>query len=416
MKHVKRILIFCVLAAQLFAEIRLKDICHVENTSQESLIGYGLVIGLGGTGDRATGSRGAVFTVQTISNMLERFGITIPKEQLRTRNVAAVMVTGDTPLFGRVGTHFDVTVSSIGDATSLEGGVLLMTPLLGGDGTPWAMAQGAVSIGGYNIETDAGERLRKNHALVGRVPSGAQLKKAVDDGGFNVNDPLRLLLNTPDFSTATRIATAINSVWGPENFPGADSEPFELIVTTVVDSLGDTTVVVDSSANVSTAVSKIKNLAIPLNSAVIEVVFPEYVTSLGDASFFIASIETLKVTTDVEARVVINERTGTVVAGRNVVIDEVMISHGNLTVHTKRTPIISQPSAAFSNVGQTVVEQITNTTAEEEFAKTGVISQTTTVSDLAIALNEMGLKPRDIIAIFQAVKQAGALNAKLIIM
>jgi len=404
------------MASHLFAEVRLKDISHVENTSQESLIGYGLVIGLGGTGDRASGSRGAVFTAQTISNMLERFGITIPKGQLRTRNVAAVMVTADTPLYGRVGTHFDVTVSSMGDATSLEGGVLLMTPLLAGDGTPWAMAQGAISIGGYNIETEAGERLRKNHALVGRVPSGAQLKKAVDDGGFNVNEPLRLLLNTPDFSTATRIATAINAVWGPENFPGADPVPFEPTVTTMVDSLGDSTVVVDSSTYISTVVSIIENLAMPLNSAVVEIVFPDYVTSLGDASFFIASIETLKVKTDIDARVVINERTGTVVAGGNVMIEEIMISHGNLTIHTKRTPIISQPSAAFSNAGQTVVEQITNTTAEEEFSKTGVISQTTTVSDLAVALNEMGLKPRDIIAIFQAVKQAGALNAKLIIM
>ncbi len=414
MKILKLILIIIIIISQLFTEVRIKDITRVENTTQESLIGYGLVIGLGGTGDRAMGTRGAVFTVQTISNMLERFGITIPKKELRTRNVAAVMATGDTPLYGRIGTQFDVTVSSLGDATSLEGGVLLMTPLMSSDGVPWAMAQGSVSIGGYNIETEAGERLRKNHALVGRVPGGAQLKKAVGDGGFNVNNPLRLLLNTPDFLTATRIATSINVVWGPENYPS--NEPIVEPTVLTADSLVDSTTVVATELVVPTFLSIIEKLANPANAAVVEVIFPEFVTSLGDASFFIASIETLKVETDVEARVVINERTGTVVAGRNVVIDEVMISHGNLTIHTRRTPIISQPSAAFSNTGQTVVEQITNTTAEEEIARTSVIPRTTTVSDLAVALNGMGLKPRDIIAIFQALKLAGALNAKLIIM
>ncbi len=390
MKRTKLLLIIITILSQLVAEVRIKDITRVENTNQESLIGYGLVIGLGGTGDRATGTRGAVFTVQTISNMLERFGINVPKEDLRTRNVAAVMITGNTPLYGRIGTQFDVTVSSLGDATSLEGGILLMTPMISSNGTPWAMAQGAVSIGGYNIETVAGERLRKNHALVGRVPSGAKLKKAVNDGGFKSDDPLRLLLTTPDFLTATRVATSINTVWGSTD-----------IQTNSIDT---------------TSISNIEKLANPVNSAVVEVVFPEFVMSLGDASFFIASIETLKVETDVEARVVVNERTGTVVAGGNVVIDEVMISHGNLTIHTKRQPVISQPTAAFSNAGRTVVDQITNTTAEEDIAKTGVIPRTTTVSDLAVALNEMGLKPRDIIAIFQSIKHAGALNAKLIIM
>jgi len=389
MKISKIIFIGLLIFSQLFGKVRLKDITQIENTSQESLIGYGLVIGLGGTGDRASGSRGAVFTVQTISNMLQRFGITIPKKDLRTRNVAAVMVTGDTPLYGRIGTHFDVTVSSLGDATSLEGGVLLMTPLLSGDGTPWAMCQGPVSIGGYNIETESGERLRKNHASVGRVPGGAQLKRAVTDGGFDANNPMRLLLNTPDFLTATRVATSINTMWGAENVP-----------------LG--------SGNVNSPV--IEKLATPVNAGMVEITFPEFVTSVGDASFFIASIETLRVETDIEARVVINERTGTVVAGGNVVIDEVMISHGSLTIHTKRTPIISQPVGSFGNAGQTVVEQITNTTADEDFTQTAVIPTTTTVSDLAVALNEMGLKPRDIIAIFQSVKQAGALNAKLIIM
>ncbi|MCP4708613.1 MAG: flagellar basal body P-ring protein FlgI, partial [Planctomycetes bacterium] len=157
----------------LRADVRIKDIISLENNYQIPLIGYGLVVGLDGTGDRSTSGRGAVFTVQSISNMLENFGIAVPTEQLRTRNVAAVMVTSTTPLYARQGSRFDVTVSSLGDATSLEGSVLLMTPLLDPDGQYYGQAQGPVSIGGFNIQTTAGEKLRRNHALVGRVPAGA---------------------------------------------------------------------------------------------------------------------------------------------------------------------------------------------------------------------------------------------------
>ena len=358
------------------SEVRLKDIIQIENESNESLIGYGLVIGLGGTGDRSSGMRGAIFTVQTISNMLERFGITIPKKELRTRNVAAVMVTGKTPTYGRIGTSFDIVISSLGDATSLEGGVLLMTPLISSDGIKWGMAQGPVSVGGYNIETEAGERLRKNHAQVGRIPGGAQLTKEINDQGMEVDQPLRLLLHTPDYTTATQISKKIN-----EKFNGYSGG----------------------------------KIAQPINAALIEITYPDFVSSQGDISFFIAEMETLMVATDIEARVVINERTGTVVAGGNVIISEVLISHGDLTIHTQMRPVISQPSP-LSEEGETVVEKVTKTTAEEAERKTGVIPTTTSVHDLAAALNEMGLKPRDIIAIFQAVKQAGALNAKLIIM
>ena len=358
------------------SEVRLKDIIQIENESNESLIGYGLVIGLGGTGDRSTGMRGAIFTVQTISNMLERFGITIPKKELRTRNVAAVMVTGKTPTYGRIGTSFDIVISSLGDATSLEGGVLLMTPLISSNGIKWGMAQGPVSVGGYNIETEAGERLRKNHAQVGRIPGGAQLTKEINDQGMEVDQPLRLLLHSPDYTTATQISKKINEKFN--EYSGG-------------------------------------KIAQPINAALIEITYPDFVSSQGDISFFIAAMETLMVATDIEARVVINERTGTVVAGGNVIISEVLISHGDLTIHTQMRPVISQPSP-LSEEGETVVEKVTKTTAEETEPKTGVIPTTTSVHDLAAALNEMGLKPRDIIAIFQAVKQAGALNAKLIIM
>ncbi len=370
------LLIFVSLA---MSEVRLKDIVAIENAKQEALIGYGLVIGLDGTGDRSSGNRGAIFTVQTISNMLERFGITVPKDYLRTRNVAAVMVTSATPAYGRVGTQFDVTVSSLGDATSLEGGVLLMTPLRSMDGKVFGMAQGSVSVGGFNIETDSGEKLKKNHALVGRVPNGAVLDVPAANIEFKLDRPVRLLLSEPDFGTASRIAEKIN-----EEF-------------------------VDNSGGAQPSVAK------PLNAGVVEVSFPSSITNQEEAVFFIADMEVLMVQPDVDARVVINERTGTVVAGGNVRINEIMISHGSLTIHVKRTPIISQPVASFSNVGQTVVEYVTETRASEGEVKNAVIKDTTSVSDLAAALNELGMRPRDVISIFQALKQAGALNARLII-
>ena len=362
----------------LDGEVRIKDIATVGNSNQISLIGYGLVVGLNGTGDRPSGRRGAIFTVQTISNMLERFGITVSKEELRTRNVAAVMVTARVDPFLSKGMQFDVTVSSLGDATSLEGGVLLMTPLRDPTGRNYGLAQGPVSIGGYNIETTAGERLRKNHALVGRVPSGGVLTAGLPGNGIDPSKPLQLYLLEPDFVTARRIAEAINTFFGT------------------------------GQSEASNAVAQ------PMSPSLVQLNIPDSLSSQEKIVRFVAAIETLTVQPDIEARVVINERTGTIVAGGNVRIGEVMISHGNLTIHTRSRPIISQPNA-FSNTGQTVVAQVTETQVQESPTQTAVISETTTVSELATALNALGLKPRDIIAIFQAIKQAGALRAKLII-
>jgi len=358
----------------IHSQTRIKDIVRVENTHQTSLIGYGLVVGLSGSGDRSTGSRGAVFTVQSISNMLERFGITVSKEQLRIRNVAAVMVTANVPAFGRIGSQFDVTISSLGDATSLEGGVLLMTPLLDQAGNNFGMAQGPVSIGGYNIQTAGGEKVRKNHALVGRIPAGGYLTVAPPNQEIDTGQPLRLHLLEPDFLTAQRISEEINM------------------------SLGNNS-----------------NSAKAISPGIVELTFPTNITDQYQAVGFIAGVETLQVSPDMDARVVINERTGTVVAGGTVTIGEVMISHGNLTIHTRQRPVISQPQAPFSNAGNTVVVPVTETQIDEEIAKSAVIQQTTTVSDLAAALNQLGLKPRDVISIFQAIKQAGALRASLII-
>jgi len=368
------LLLIIISAQTLFGQVRIKDIVTVENSQQTALVGYGLVVGLGGSGDRSSGNRGAVFTIQSISNMLERFGITVPKEQLRTRNVAAVMVTSKVRPFSVVGSQFDVVVSSLGDASSLEGGVLLPTPLMDIAGTNFAMSQGPLSIGGYNVETKAGEQLRKNHALVGRVPNGGSLTNLPDNQKLDVTKPLHLFLIEPDFSTASRIAEAING--GPSQ---------------------------DST-----------NVAQALGPGIVEINFPDSLNTQSQAIRYISSIEVLPVQADVEARVVINERTGTIVAGGAVSIGEVMISHGNLTIHTQSAPVISQPNQ-FSSGGQTVVAQVTNTVADEEDAQSAVINETTTVTDLALALNTIGLKPRDVIAVFQAIKEAGALRARLII-
>ncbi len=372
------VLLVSLLVGSLRAEVRIKDIATVGNSNQISLIGYGLVVGLNGTGDRPSGRRGAIFTVQTISNMLERFGITVSKEELRTRNVAAVMVTARIDPFLSKGMQFDVTVSSLGDATSLEGGVLLMTPLRDPSGRNYGLAQGPISVGGFNIETTAGERLRKNHALVGRVPSGGVLTEALPGNGIDPSKPLQLYLLDPDFVTARRIAAVRNSYFGSGENGGENA------------------------------------VARPLSPSLVQLQVPDSLSSQDKIVRFVAAIETLLVQPDVEALVVINERTGTIVAGGNVRIGEVMISHGNLTIHTRSRPVISQPNA-FSNTGRTVVAQVTETQVQESPTQTAVISETTTVSELATALNALGLKPRDIIAIFQAIKQAGALRAKLII-
>lgn len=361
---------------ETLAEVRIKDIVSVENGNQMSLIGYGLVVGLDGSGDRSTGNRGAIFTVQTISNMLEKFGITVPKADLRTRNVAAVMVTVKIPPFSSMGAQFDVTVSSLGDATSLEGGVLLLTPLRDVSGANYGMAQGPVSIGGFNIETTAGEKFKKNHALVGRVPGGGYLTADPPNRQTDLKQPINLYLIEPDFLTAKRIAQKINLAFASDSLK--------------------------------------KSIALPVSPGLVQLHLPDSSSAQDQVVSFIAAIETLMVTADVEARVVINERTGTIVAGGAVTVDEVMISHGNLTIHTRSAPIISQPSP-FSSGGQTVITRVTDTQVEEGDAKTAVIEQTTTVSELASALNTLGLRPRDIIAIFQAIKQAGALRAKLII-
>ena len=379
MKIIILLLTTSIALSQTFSEVRIKNLTYVEDTGKKQLIGYGLVVGLDGTGDRATGTQGAIFTVQTISNMLENFGITVPNQRLRTRNVAAVMVTAELPSWGMIGSQFDVSVASLGDATSLQGGILLMAPLKAGDSPSkiWGMAQGPISIGGYNADSGGGDQIKKNHALTGRVPNGASLIAEPDNIDYVLTKKLRFVLHNPDYNTAVTIRSSMESTGG---------------VNATVLSSG----LIEVSLNED-----------ELNND------PNYVPNL------ISSLQDIETQAYSEARVIINERTGTVVAGGDVILEPVMVSHGSLVIQIKEEEEnamqISQvgPGAAAATPTTT-----TSTTAEatETVQPVEYFQKSASVQDLANTLNGgMVLSPRDIIAIFQAIDQAGALRAKLII-
>lgn len=335
------------------------------------MIGYGLVTGLDRTGDRTIRRQGAAFTIQSIANMLQNFGINVDPELMRTRNVAAVMVTTRLTPYNAAGSSVDVTVSSLGDATSLVGGVLLQTPLIDPeDKDYYVKAQGPLIIGGISAET-AGARVTKNQTLTGIVPNGGMV---VSNSSFelNKNKPLGLLITNPSYSTADRLADAINQAY---NAP----------------------------------------LAKVYNAGLIYVSWPDQVTELTDLNRFVSQVFDLEIETETPARVVINERTGTIVAGGSVRISEVLVSHGNISISTQSTPFVSQP-APISYGGQTITGSITSASINEGPNKTFVLEPNTNVTSLAAALNTLGLTPRDIIAIFQAINRAGALKGELVIM
>lgn len=346
------------------AGVRIKDVAKIEGMSSRHLVGYGLVVGLDRTGD----SRRSELTIQSVVNMMQRFGVRVSAEQMRLRNVAAVMVTAQLPPFARPGQKIDVQVSSLGDAQSLEGGTLLLTPLVGPDGQFWARAQGALSTGGFNVQSIGGDRLRKNYTLVGTLPGGASVERS-NQLELARDNRIRLTLNEPDFTTAVNLAEAINGGVGSE-------------VATASDAVQVT-------------------VQVPA----------EYQQRVPE---FISLIEGLETETDEVARVVINERTGTIVVGSHVTIKPVAVSHGNLSVEIKAKPVISQPPP-FSQ-GETVVVPETQTQVTDEGGRLVVLEESATVADVAKALNSLGVAPRDIIAVFQALKQAGALKAELIIM
>lgn len=453
--------------------VRIKDLAAIHGTTGHKLIGYGLVVGLEGTGD----SNRTIFTARSLANMLEQFGITVPGTGVRADNVAAVMVTAELPSQARVGTKIDVTVSSLGDAESLQGGTLLVTPLMGADREVYVVAQGPVSIGGFNVAA-GGAKVQKNHPVVGRVPNGGQVVREVTSP-LASRDCVTILLHNPDFTTAVRVAEAVNTVFG-------------------------------------------QYLAVPMNRAAVEVRVPE--EWRGDVVRFVSLLETIPVEPDAPARVVINERTGTVIIGGNVRILPVAIAHGGLTVEIRTrwevsqppplveanrysttsiqvntggngSPVSGSPTSASGEVstsggraktaqgqpskdslgrgreegsnhspkrvapagdaaadmpeegaqaatednrtgglakssvsstgpmtrnrwpggGTTVVVPQTEITAKETPGRVYEMGEQAQLKDLVRALNALGVTPRDLIAIIQALKELGALEAELVI-
>jgi flagellar P-ring protein precursor FlgI len=345
---------------------RIKDISKVGAGGETRLIGYGLVVGLDGTGD----SKGTEFTVQSVTNMLTRMGITVPQNKVKTKNVAAVIVSAEMPFTARAGTRIDVTVSSLGDAKSLEGGTLLLSPLKGTDGAIYARAQGPVSVGGFKAAGAGGDQVSKNYTLVGRIPSGAVVE-AEAPAAEAPGDYVDITLFHPDYTTAARISRAITDAYG----------------------------------NAS---------AVAIDPALVRVTLPEEVRTGGSVVDFIAEVETTRVNPDVAAIVVINEKTGTIVAGDNVTIGAVAIAHGGLSIEIRSWPVISQP-APFSarGTGRTVVAEDSDVQAEVEQSSLVAFNESASVAEVARALNALGVTPRDIIAIFQALKEAGALRAQI---
>ncbi len=350
--------------ARAEAGVRAKDLVTIQGLRTTRLVGYGLVVGLDGTGDTYR----SIVALQTATNMLKRFGINVPASRIRLKNIAAVMITAEVPPFLTEGSTVDVLVSSMGDATSLEGGTLILSPLVDESGTLFAQAQGAISVGGFNVESIGGDRIRKNYALVGRVPNGATLLKSNNNTSLS-DSTITFALKDPDFTTAVRLADAINEKFGNE-------------------------------------------VAMAVNAAQIRTRIPdEFKPKITQ---FVSIIENLEIEPDVQARVVVNERTGTVVVGEHVTLSPVAIAHGNLRIEIQTTPVISQP-APFSQ-GETVVVPQTQTTVTDNKGQLLYVENSASVRDVARALNALGVSPRDIVAIFQALKEAGALKAKLIIM
>jgi flagellar P-ring protein precursor FlgI len=384
-------LALCVAMANAAEAARIKDVASFEGVRENQLLGYGLVVGLDRTGDQVIGGQ---FTIQAMLSMLNKMGINLVIDpiQLLTRNIASVMVTAKLPPFAKPGMGVDAVVSSMANAKSLQGGTLLLTPLKAPNQQVYAVAQGAVSIGGF-LGGATGSTVQKNHQAAGMVPGGAIVEKevAVDVENW---DTVSILLRQPDFTTSLRVADAIDKVYG------------------------------DGTAAAA-------------NAGLVKVSVPA--AFQGKIVSYMAALESLDVTIDVPAKVVVNERTGTVVLGEHVRLSTVAIAHGNLTISVKTTQNVSQPPAPVLGLnvappvlaptpgaqgapvvgvpgGQTVVTQDVQTDVEEEKTRLLVVEETVTLGEVVKALNAVGVTPRDLVAILSALKAAGALHADMQIM
>ena len=343
---------------------RVKDITLVEGGRDNQLVGYGIVVGLAGDGDS-----NAVTTLQSVANTLKRYGITVSQTDIKAKNVAAVMITADIAAFLKPGARIDVTVASLGDAKTLQGGVLLQAPLLGGDGRVYAVAQGPMAIGGFlgGSGGAGGATVQKNHPTVGQISNGAIVEREIPTQIVH-DDTMRLLLQNPDFTSAARMADAINQRWPA--------------------------------------------LAQAIDAATVQVKVPA--NFHGRDVAFISELGTVEVDPDSLARIIINERTGTIVATSTVRISRVAISHGSLTITVTSNLAVSQPNP-FSTGGTTTTTPSTQTAVNEVKGGFTVLNEPPTIERLATALNALGVSTRDLMAIFQSLKRSGALQAELII-
>lgn len=376
------ILFFNLFLSSTVMPARIKDIASIKGIRANQLFGYGLVIGLNGSGDKGKSN----FTVQGLANMLEHMGIRVSPQDIKVSNVAAVIVSTKLPPFARIGKKIDVTISSIGDAKSLQGGTLLLTPLKGVDGKVYALAQGALSLGGFTAGGAAGGGVTKNHPTVGRIPGGATVEREIP---LSLNDKkaLTIILNDPDFVTATRAAREIN-----RHFK--------------------------------------QDLAKPIDSGTLRVRIPK--DFQNRVVNLLAQLGDLLVTPDSVAKVIVSEKTGTVVIGENVRIQRVAVAHGNLSILIKESTVVSQPQpfapeppaqgatptqteggVVIAPGGSTVVIPESELTVEEENSRLLLIPKAKTLGELVKALNAIGVTPRDLITILQVMKAAGALQAEL---
>ena len=345
---------------------RIKDLTDIEGVRENQLVGYGLVVGLKGTGDTLNA---APFTKQSLQSMLERLGVNTRGATLRTKNVAAVMVTANLPAFGTQGTRIDVTVSALGDATSLQGGTLIVTPLMGADGEVYAVAQGSVAVIGFNAQGDAAQVVR-GVPTTGRISNGGLIEREIP---FVLKDManVRLALRNPDLTTARRISAAVNAFIG-------------------------------------------QGVAEPIDPSTVVVQPPK--SYKGNIIQLLTEIEQLRVEPDQIAKIVIDERSGIIVMGQDVRVSTVAVAQGNLTVTITESPIVSQP-APFSDGGETVVTPRTDITVDtDKNRRLAVLKEGVNLRQLVDGLNAIGVGPRDLIAILQAIKAAGALQAEIEVM
>lgn len=356
-------ILMSVIASTADAASRIKDIADIEGIRENQLIGYGLVVGLNGTGDTL---RNSPFTLQSLTAMLERLGVNTRNSELKTENVAAVMVTANLPAFAPQGTRIDVTVSAMGDAESLQGGTLLVTPLMGADGEVYTVAQGPVAIGGYSAGGDAAT-VTRGVPTNGRISNGAIVERELQ---FEMADlsTLRLALRNPDLTTARRISSAINAFLG-------------------------------------------RDAAVAQNPTTVALSVPS--DYQGSAVDLLTDIEQLRVEPDAPARVVIDEASGVIVMGRDVRVSQVAIAQGNLTISVTESPQVSQPGP-FANVGNTEVVPRTQVAIEDGAdQKLAVLDGSVSLQVLVDGLNALGVSPRDMITILQSIKAAGALQAEI---